>query len=161
MKKILVLSDSHGCDDNMLSVIKKEMPFDALFHLGDVEGSDKRIRDMIPYPAYIVSGNCDYFTDLPEALAVEVGGHRFLLTHGHHFGVNSGKYTLLSACAKENQCDTVVFGHIHRPVDDIDQGVRILNPGSISRPRQANRRCSYMVLGAEEGKEIEARVAYL
>lgn len=161
MKKILVLSDSHGYDDDMMAVIKRELPFDALIHLGDVEGSERKIRDMIPYPAYIVAGNCDYFTDLPEALAVEVGGHRFLLTHGHHFGVNSGKYTLLSTCARENHCDTAVFGHIHRPVDDMDQGVRILNPGSISRPRQANRRGSYMVLTVEEGKEIAAEVKYL
>ena len=32
--------------------------------------------------------------------------------------------------AKEGGYDVVIFGHIHRPVDDVVDGIRMINPGS-------------------------------
>ena len=56
---------------------------------------------------------------------------------------------------KENNADIVMFGHIHVPVVEKSDGVTIVNPGSISLPRNADGRPTYIVMNAEEGKEPE------
>ena len=33
--KILVMSDTHGYEDNLRLVLKKEAPYDCVIHLGD------------------------------------------------------------------------------------------------------------------------------
>ena len=38
--RILVVSDTHGKNENFARVIEKEGIFDMVFHLGDVEGSE-------------------------------------------------------------------------------------------------------------------------
>ena len=40
MKKILITSDTHRRDGNLLEVIQNEAPFDMFIHLGDAEGSE-------------------------------------------------------------------------------------------------------------------------
>ena len=43
MKKILITSDTHRRDGNLLEVIQNEAPFDMFIHLGDAEGSEDMI----------------------------------------------------------------------------------------------------------------------
>ena len=57
--------------------------------------------------------------------------------------------------AAENDCDIALFGHIHVPVDEEWEGIRILNPGSISRPRGGSKK-SYLILEMDEGGEYTA-----
>ena len=38
--KILVVSDSHGRDENLEQAVMQETPFDMLIHCGDVEGRE-------------------------------------------------------------------------------------------------------------------------
>ena len=45
--KILIVSDTHGRDDNLVKVLKKVKPIDFLIHCGDVEGSEKKIRELV------------------------------------------------------------------------------------------------------------------
>ena len=56
-----------------------------------------------------------------------------------------------------------MFGHTHRPFFEIDRregekDLIVLNPGSLSYPRQEGRRPSYMVM--EIGEDGEARFAH-
>ena len=37
--KILVVSDTHGHDENLMRVLQREWPIDALIHCGDLEKS--------------------------------------------------------------------------------------------------------------------------
>ena len=38
--RVLLVSDSHGRNQNMEKVIRKVSPIDLLIHLGDLEGSE-------------------------------------------------------------------------------------------------------------------------
>lgn len=159
--KILIMSDSHSHDANVKKAIEKEGPLDALVHLGDSQGSEEYIRRIAGCPVYMVAGNCDYFTDLPIVAYVRFGRHKAMLTHGHYHYVSVGCQDLLEE-AKANGCDIVMFGHTHRPLlDGTDGEVLVLNPGSISFPRQEGKQPSYMVMEIEEQEEVHVRLNYL
>ncbi|MDO4476123.1 MAG: metallophosphoesterase [Lachnospiraceae bacterium] len=162
-KKVLIVSDSHGRHENVLAAIDMEKPIDYLFHLGDLQGREAEIEEAAGCPAYMVAGNCDFFSSLPSIRLVEIGSHRILLAHGHQFRVSSQLGTrLLRAEALKAGCDLAVFGHIHQPVIERDEEITVLNPGSIASPRQADRRRTYMVLELEDGKAPEdIEVKYL
>ena len=64
--------------------------------------------------------------------------------------------------AKTNGCNIVIYGHTHRPLmDDTDGEVLVLNPGSISFPRQEGKHPSYMVMEIDEAGEAHFRLNYL
>ena len=39
--KVLVMSDSHGRDSNVMEALEREMPFDVLIHLGDTQEDEE------------------------------------------------------------------------------------------------------------------------
>lgn len=147
--KILVISDTHGEDENFEELIYREAPFDMLIHCGDVEGREEYIEMTAECPVYMVAGNCDYFSDLPGERIIEIGKHRALITHGHYYKV-SWDLVRLAEAAREKNCDLAFFGHIHVPVDRQMYGVRCINPGSLSLPRQANGIPTYVVIEVDE-----------
>ena len=53
------------------------------------------------------------------------------------------------------------FGHIHRPVLDDTEEVTVVNPGSISLPRQDNRRPSYAILDVNRKGDFDIEIYYL
>ena len=62
--KILIVSDTHGRDENLEKAVYREEPFDYLIHCGDVEGREIFIEALVDCPCCIVSGNNDFFSDL-------------------------------------------------------------------------------------------------
>ena len=64
--KILVVSDTHGHDENLMRVLQREWPIDALIHCGDLEGSEDYIPEAVECPCFFVRGNNDFFSDLPK-----------------------------------------------------------------------------------------------
>ncbi len=161
-KKLLVVSDSHRYDEKLLSVIEQEKPFDALIHLGDVEGSETRLM----YSAgagvqcCFVAGNNDFFSSLPAEMEVSFSGTRCFLTHGHRYGVGMDVQRLAEE-ARSRNCSIAMFGHTHRPFLRVVEGVVCLNPGSVSYPRQSDRRCSYMVIDVSPKGDFEFHQKYL
>lgn len=161
VKKILILSDSHGRSENIRLAIVKEKP-DMLIHLGDIEDDPERVRKWLglAVPAVFVQGNCDRYGgyDLQKSAVFELNGHKFFCAHGHMQGVNYGLQNLMYT-AMENGCDIAMYGHTHVPYDEEfpgpetadsetgkkEKSIRILNPGSISLPRGGNRR-TYMIM---------------
>jgi putative phosphoesterase len=92
---------------------------------------------------------------------VPVCGHRILITHGHHYFVSVGVRDLVEE-ARANHCDIAMFGHTHRPLlDQSDPEVTVVNPGSLSFPRQSDRRPSYLILKLQEGRPAEYNLEYL
>ena len=53
------------------------------------------------------------------------------------------------------------YGHIHRPVWEVVGGVTMLNPGSLTYPRQTGRRPSYMVLECVPTDPVRPEIFYL
>lgn len=158
--KILVVSDTHGRDENLERVLEIESPFDVLIHCGDVEGREDYIEAAADCPVYMVAGNNDFFSDLEQEMVFELAGRRIFLTHGHYYRVSMELDRLVDE-ALDRKADVVLFGHIHRPVCQKEQGVLVVNPGSLSYPRQSGRAPSYAVLHGEMGKELSCEIRYL
>lgn len=154
--KILIVSDTHRKDDNLQSVIKEQAPLDMLIHLGDVEGSEYLIENLVNEGCRLemVMGNNDFFSTLEREIELELGGHRILLTHGHYYNVSLGVEVLRQE-AIERHCDIAMYGHTHRPFLEVGKEVTILNPGSLSYPRQEGRKPSYMIMEMDESGEVE------
>jgi putative phosphoesterase len=134
---ILVLSDSHGDVDSLKTVIKK---FGAraglVLHAGDGAEDLERLMatgvGLKPWEG--VRGNSDRSSRYPPRKTVEFGGKRILLCHGHGQGVEFGLEGLVSQ-ALADKADMAVYGHTHKPFWEEMDGVLVLNPGSLSRPR--------------------------
>ena len=158
--KVLIVSDTHGRNANLEKLISMAKPFDSLIHLGDVEGSEEYIRRLVDGPVRIVSGNNDFFCDLPREIEVEIGKYKVLLTHGHYYYVSLNTDELYRQ-ARARGIDIVMFGHTHKPYLETRGGVTVLNPGSLSYPRQAGRRPSYIWMELDEAGKAHFEVCYL
>lgn len=162
--KVLVVSDSHGQDLYIAKALDREWPIDAMLHLGDSQEDQEEFAYILAgedVPLYMVRGNCDYDPSCPADQIVELGAHRILMTHGHLCGVSNGTQRLIQK-ALENDCGIAIYGHTHRPeIDDSIPGLLILNPGSITFPRQRDRKKSYMILELLEGRKPEAELKFV
>ena len=80
--KVLIISDTHRNDVNLLRVLEKEKPVDLLVHCGDIEGSEKFIKNTMECPVEMVVGNNDFFSSLPKEKEIMIGNYKVLLTMG-------------------------------------------------------------------------------
>ena len=160
--KILVVSDTHRKDDNLKLVLSEECPLDMLIHLGDAEGSEHFILDWVNPECRMemVLGNNDFFSRLDREREIDIAGHKAFITHGHYYGVSMGPEGLVDE-AKSRGCDIAMYGHTHRPFLDVIDGVTVLNPGSLSYPRQEGRRPSYMIIHVDADGKMDYQQKYL
>ena len=164
MLRILVMSDSHGRNENVelaIAQVREEIgEFQMLIHLGDV-GDAREIESLAGVPCYIVRGNTDYDAKLLNANVIEAGGHRIFATHGHLYQVDM-RLDLLRFAALENDCDIAMYGHTHVPyLEEDPDDITILNPGSISKPRQADHHYTYMVMEIDNEDEVTYELRYV
>ena len=132
MKKILVLSDSHGNLNNMVLAVKQAQP-DMMIHLGDCWADAQRLHLKFPQiPMEQVPGNCDCRDEFYERELLIEGKH-VLICHGHTFNVKAG-YLNMRYAAEERKVDVVLFGHTHCVFYDTCNRISYMNPGSIGAP---------------------------
>ncbi len=158
MKQALLLSDSHGQNEEMMAFIEHFSDVDAIFHMGDISTARPLIESKARCLTYVVKGNTDHDFDLPEMVAIDFAGKRILATHGHRY-VDYGGVDSLVYFGEENHADVVLFGHIHRPVlaerlTGEGKKMLICNPGSISRPRQYDGFKTFAVLTVEDDGDM-------
>ncbi|MCR1839639.1 metallophosphoesterase family protein [Murimonas intestini] len=158
--KILIVSDTHRHDANLVTVINKVSPIDRLIHLGDAEGSEDYIRQIAECPVNIVSGNNDFFCDLPREEEFMIGKYRVMITHGHYYYVSLDMQEIKRQAVTRG-IDIVMFGHTHKPYLEKDGGITILNPGSLSYPRQEGHKPSYIIMDVDRDGEAHFTVNYL
>lgn len=156
--KILLVSDTHGRDENLEKALEIEKP-QFLCHMGDVEGSEDYIRRIARCPVAMVSGNNDFYTDLNPEVVFELEGFRIFMTHGHYYYPHAGMERL-AAAGYRNEADLVLFGHTHRPTLERLGEIIVANPGSLTYPRQEKRKPSYMVLYLEKNKEPKFEIKF-
>ena len=94
-----------------------------------------------------VIGNNDY-NYLPEQIVVNVGGKKALVVHSHRQGVFDTKIKL-AALAHEQEVSYVFYGHTHVFNDEVVNGIRIMNPGSLWRSRDDGSK-SYAIFEIDE-----------
>lgn len=135
--KILVISDTHGKLNKVRDIFPKLKNIDLIAHAGDHYQDAEKLSKEFGIPFVAVKGNCDgsYSDNDFEIISTEYG--KLLLTHGHMQNVNSHLSTLMYK-ALENDCKAAIFGHTHRALTDEAGGIRLINPGSLTKPRDGS-----------------------
>ena len=152
--RILIVSDTHGSHRNFDIVIEREKEIDMLLHLGDVEGDNDYMEAVMNCPVHIVGGNNDYFSGLPGEIELRIGKYKVFMTHGHGYYVSMDTRRLKQA-ARARGADIAMYGHTHRPDIDLEDGVKVINPGSLSYPRQSGRQATYIIMEVNTEGEVE------
>ena len=158
--RILIVSDTHGRNNIYLELVEKWKPLDLVIHCGDVEGSEYLVSQAAGCKTVIVQGNNDYFSDLPREIEMEIGKCKVMITHGHPYYVNMG-HEFLAKEAAARRIDMVMYGHTHRPVIERINGVLVMNPGSLTYPRQEGRKSSYILMEMDRQGELIPKIYYL
>ena len=160
MMRILVISDTHGELKNLKRILKEDNEFDLCVHLGDYENSKADIMQLLNCSVEFVQGNNDYDYGEAKEKLIDIGGYKVFMTHGHRYRLFMGVTNLLYA-AQERQADIVMFGHVHSPCVENYGDILVINPGSLSRPRQANRKPSYIIMTIDEYDDVDFEIKYL
>ena len=135
--KILAISDTHGKLNKVRDIWPKLTDIDMILHTGDFIADAEKLQAELGVPVIGVKGNCDggYSSSDFRVIPVECGN--ILLTHGHMENVNYQLNGIMYK-AMENDCRAVVFGHTHRAMTDESNGIRFINPGSLTQPRDGS-----------------------
>ncbi|STO13250.1 Putative metallophosphoesterase MG207 homolog [[Flavobacterium] thermophilum] len=146
--KAVVVSDSHGLSGELSAIVERHRhEADLFIHCGDSELS-AQAAELAPF--VVVRGNCDVEAAFPNERTEEAEGLRFLITHGHLYGVKTSLLRLYYR-AKETSAHVVCFGHSHLAGAEQIEGVLFINPGSIALPRGRKEK-TYAVLTVDSGR---------
>ena len=163
--KLLIASDLHGSQyycDKLIEAFKREEA-DKLLFLGDIlyhgprndlpkDYNPKKVIESlnsIKEKILCVRGNCDTEVDgmvlnfpiMADYAVISVDDTVIYASHGHKFNPDN--------LPPMNKGEIFVSGHTHIPIDiDVD-GIRCLNPGSLSIPKEGSKH-GYLIF--ENGK---------
>ena len=149
MTKVILASDNHGNLANLKKLLALENDAAYYLHCGDSCMDEDEIRPFIS-----VSGNVDYF-NFPMQRTIAIEGHSILMLHGHKYISAYSSFDPLVKLAKENNSQFVFFGHIHRFVDETIDGVRLINPGSLSYNRDESPECYARIIFDKDEVKVE------
>lgn len=158
--RVMIVSDTHGRHLNLDRALENAGAVDVFIHLGDVEGGETYIDAVVDCEKHIVKGNNDFFSELPKEEEFMLGPKRVFISHGHNYYVSLDPESIKEEGRARN-ADIVMFGHTHRPYLDVDKDITVLNPGSLSYPRQEGRKGSYMILEMDETGDCKYQQYFL
>lgn len=155
--KLVIASDIHGSAfwcGKLVKVIEKENP-DKILLLGDLlyhgprndlprDYAPKQVIPMLSrYQDRIIAvrGNCEAEVDqmvlpfpcLGDYSVLLCDGVTMYLTHGHHHNPDH--------LPSLEQGSVFLFGHTHVKMDEVRNGIRCVNPGSVSIPKDGSNSC--------------------
>ena len=138
--RILVLSDTHSAILKAKEVYRKlnsKEKIDYIIHCGDYYEDAIKLGSELNAKVIATKGNCDnsFSDDEYNILETEIGN--IIVVHGHMQHVS---YSLeyLYDLAIDNNAIMITFGHTHRNIFTNLNGIYIMNPGSLSRPRDGS-----------------------
>lgn len=158
--RILIVSDTHRKNENYFELLMKFKQLDMVIHCGDAEGSEYALSESAACPVLMVSGNNDFFTQLPREREVQIDKYKVWITHGHNYLVSMGVERLRQE-AKTRGVDIVMFGHTHRPFLEKEEDLILINPGSLSYPRQEGHKPSYAIMEIDRHGEVHFTLAHM
>lgn len=158
--KVLIVSDTHGNHKNLDEILDLAGKIDMFIHLGDVEGGEEYLDAVVDCEKHIVRGNNDFFSELPREEEFYIGKYKVFITHGHGYYVSLDSEYITEE-GKARGADLVMFGHTHKPFFHQDEEIIVLNPGSVSYPRQEGRKGSYMIMEMDEEENLKFKQCYL
>lgn len=150
MKRIGVISDTHGL---LREEVRKVLQgCDIILHGGDIHNETviKKLQEIASL--YVVRGNVDkeWAKNLPKLLEVELFGIRIKMIHN-----------IKELPQDLGAVDLVIYGHSHKYVDQVKNGIRFLNPGSCGPKRFYNPITMALIEVAEDRKYEIKRIDIL
>ena len=145
MKKIVVVSDSHGRVENVEALRSLLEENDYLIHLGDGVGDVRALSKLYPEKVYACRGNCDFSSAHPAEFVLDVEWIKIFCTHGNAYGVKED-LARLAYRAKELDCQVALYGHTHLARMDEMDGVILINPGTLQFPIGKGGGYAYLVV---------------
>lgn len=155
--KLIIASDIHGSAfwcGKLMGLVETEQP-DKLLLLGDLlyhgprndlprDYAPKQVIPMLSKYAdriLAVRGNCEAEVDqmvlpfpcMSDSAQVLVDGTTIYLTHGHHHNPEN--------LPPLPEGSIFLSGHTHVKLDVVKNGIRCLNPGSVSIPKDGSHSC--------------------
>ncbi len=160
MKRLLILSDTHLAEDEVLpdEVIALAKDCDGVVHAGDVNTPGALAKVKALGPATVALGNMDHLALtglLPEVAEVTIEGVKIGVIHG--WGAPQGIVQRILPKVRERGFDVVVYGHSHKPDISGAEGILFLNPGSPTDRRWAPYH-SAGILEVADGEVVDARI---
>lgn len=136
--KFFILGDTHHKLDKAVAAGKKLKGVDLIIHTGDYMDDAEELSEILGIPFVAVKGNCDGSISSQDYEIVEAECGNILVTHGH---MQNADYSFdrLLYLAEENDCMAAVFGHTHVPCFEEYDGIYLINPGSLTRPRDGSQ----------------------
>ena len=119
-----LISDTHGRFDPQIPDLFRDV--EHILHAGDICGNEIIMKLEQIAPVTAVLGNNDYDPQYRELEVIGLGGLKFLIHHIIPF--NNPRAPIFDSVRRVRP-DIVVFGHTHKPADQIVDGVRYINPG--------------------------------
>lgn len=155
--KLIIASDIHGSAfwcGKLMGLVETEQP-DKLLLLGDLlyhgprndlprDYAPKQVIPMLSKYAdriLAVRGNCEAEVDqmvlpfpcMSDSAQVLVDGTTMYLTHGHHHNPEN--------LPPLPEGSIFLSGHTHVKLNVVKNGIRCLNPGSVSIPKDGSHSC--------------------
>ncbi len=153
MKKITVISDSHGNRKALDGLDRIFAASDYIIHLGDTSADGNYIAKKHAGKTIVINGNCEVFPLGEKEKILEIEGVKIFACHGHMYSVKT-TLTRLAQKAKEENCTIALYGHTHEARESDVDGVTLINPGTLSR--YAEKSYAYIVI--DGGKLIHKTV---
>ena len=135
--KIFVISDTHGKTAKVEEVWEKLTGVDLVIHLGDYMEDARHLERILQTEVIAVKGNMDGSYSPDDYKIVETEFGKLLLTHGNMDNVKMSPLNLIYR-AQELGCKAALFGHTHKPAYEETGGIYLVNPGSLSQPRDGS-----------------------
>lgn len=153
MKKIVVLSDTHGNTKRMEKLYPLFEENDYIVHLGDGFSEARILLSKYPEKTYLCAGNCDFTVMLPDEGVLEIEQVRIFYCHGHKYGVKSS-LSKLAQQAKLLDCNVALYGHTHEAKISELNGVTLINPGTLSFPLGQGGTYCYLVVHKDKATPV-------
>ena len=169
--KLVIASDIHGSAywcGKLLEVIEEEQP-ERIILLGDLlyhgprndlprDYAPKKVIPMLSALAdriLAVRGNCEAEVDqmvlpfpcMADYALLEADGQTLYLTHGHLWSPEK--------LPPLKEGTLFLSGHTHVKADEVRNGIRCLNPGSVSIPKDGSHSCLICENGAFRFRMLE------
>lgn len=155
MTRIAIVSDTHvpsRAAEVPDWVRERIANADYVVHAGDFD-SEPAYESVVDLSTDLtaVKGNMDPVSlGLPKVATLSVDGVDFVVTHGSG-PIHGYEERVASIVADENPDAIGIAGHTHQVMDEVVDGVRLLNPGSATGASPA-RTVSIMTADVEDGE---------
>ena len=147
-----VISDTHGVLDPEVERVLRDAAPRQIIHAGDIGGPEVIRRLAAIAEVVAVAGNCDlppFGGRFPARASLTLAACKVLVVHD--LGREDQPSPEIDAWIRAERARVVVFGHLHRPVEETRGGVLYFNPGSAGIARGDSPR-SFGFLRIESGE---------